>query len=173
MPFSDGIWWDPDEKLFKMWYMAGYCGATCYATSKDGMNWVKPKLDILPGCNIVHLSGQRDSGTVWMDLEAKDPRKKYKMFIFHRSNWQSAVYSSPDGIHWSEPTWNGPNWDRRTIFYNPFRKVWVYSLRAQMYPQPWNYDANPPPSPAEEPDVIRNAKTCSQMLNGKEAHRMA
>src|SRR5215207_8690286 len=23
MPFSDGVWWDPQDRLFKMWYMAG------------------------------------------------------------------------------------------------------------------------------------------------------
>ena len=24
MPFSDGVWWDPKDHLFKMWYYAGH-----------------------------------------------------------------------------------------------------------------------------------------------------
>src|SRR5688500_4060980 len=70
MAFSDGVWWDPKDKLYKMWYMAGQKRHTCYATSKDGLVWEKPDLDVKPGTNIVQ-SGERDSSTVWLDLEAK------------------------------------------------------------------------------------------------------
>jgi hypothetical protein len=28
MVFSDGVWFDPADRLFKMWYMAGYWGST-------------------------------------------------------------------------------------------------------------------------------------------------
>jgi hypothetical protein len=42
MVFSDGVWYDPKERLFKMWYMGGLTRATCYATSKDGLRWDKP-----------------------------------------------------------------------------------------------------------------------------------
>ena len=36
--------YDQEERIFKMWY---YCdGSVAYATSKDGLNWNKPKLDI-------------------------------------------------------------------------------------------------------------------------------
>src|SRR5262249_53461936 len=44
MPFSDGIWYDPKDRLFKMWYMGGYTAITCYATSADGLRWDKPEL---------------------------------------------------------------------------------------------------------------------------------
>jgi len=41
-----------------------------------------------------------------------------------------SVYFSPDGVHWGEPVIrSGPCGDRTTVFYNPFRDVWVYSLR--------------------------------------------
>ena len=36
---------------------------------------------------------------------------------------------SPDGIHWGKPVKTGPCGDRSTMFYNPFRQKWVYSLR--------------------------------------------
>ena len=36
MPFSDGVFFDSKDRLFKMWYMGGYNENTCYATSTDG-----------------------------------------------------------------------------------------------------------------------------------------
>src|SRR5262249_31545268 len=32
-------------------------------------------------------------------------------------------------IHWNPAGYGGPSGDRSTFFYNPFRGVWVYSLR--------------------------------------------
>ncbi|HUR39472.1 MAG TPA: hypothetical protein VM222_08255 [Planctomycetota bacterium] len=135
MSFSDGVWFDPRDRLFKMWYMAGSARHTCLATSKDGLVWEKPELDVKPGTNIVQ-SGSRDSSTVWLDLEEKDPARRYKMF---RSGpgastvpkaYGLATFFSPDGIHWSDPPLKtGSCGDRSTVFWNPFRKVWVYSLR--------------------------------------------
>src|SRR5262249_29801202 len=77
MVFSDGVWYDPKDKIFKMWYLTK--GGTAYATSKDGLTWDKPELDVLKGTNLVETS-RRDSSTVWIDLEEKDPAKRYKMF---------------------------------------------------------------------------------------------
>src|SRR3954447_21485164 len=33
MVFSDGVWYDPKDRLFKMWYMGGQTRSTCHATS--------------------------------------------------------------------------------------------------------------------------------------------
>jgi hypothetical protein len=131
MPFSDGVWYDPQDRLFKMWYMGGIVRSTCYATSKDGVRWEKPSLDVNAGTNLVQGAG-RDSSTVWLDLEEKDPRRRYKMFRSHGDGgWALSLHVSPDGIHWSEAVCrSGPCGDRTTVFYNPFRKVWVYSIRA-------------------------------------------
>jgi len=131
MVFSDGVWYDPQDQLFKMWYMGGYVRGTCYATSKDGLHWEKPELDVQPGTNVVHTT-DRDSGTVWLDLEEKDPQRRYKLFIYPLEGDTGAlsIYFSPDGIHWGDRVVrSGPCGDRTTVFYNPFRKVWVYSLR--------------------------------------------
>ena len=38
----------------------------------------------------------------------------------------------PDGVHWTEIGQSGPTGDRSTFFYNPFRRVWVFSLRADL-----------------------------------------
>ena len=134
MVFSDGVWYDPHDRLFKMWYMGGYARSTCYATSADGIRWDKPALDVQPGTNIV-LVGRRDSATVWLDLEEKNPQRRYKMFVYVM-NHDLAIYFSPDGIHWGqEVARTGYTGDRTAVFYNPFRKVWVYSLR-EYFPPP-------------------------------------
>src|SRR5262249_28286004 len=70
MVFSDGVWCDPADGLFKMWYMGGHTRSTCLATSKDGIAWDKPERDVVKGTNIVH-AGDRDSTTVWLDLAEK------------------------------------------------------------------------------------------------------
>lgn len=143
MAFSDGVFYDPQDRLFKMWYMGGLMNTTCLALSEDGLHWRKPALDVQPGTNIVCLSGQRDSSTVWLDLEEKDPKRRYKMFQFQRDPWLGSLHVSADGIHWSEPTWCDSSGDRSTVFYNPFRKVWVFAIRAARNPGPWNYTTPP------------------------------
>ncbi len=131
MVFSDGVWYDPQDKLFKMWYFAKG-GGTAYATSKDGVSWEKPDLDVKKGTNLVQTS-PRDSSTVWLDLEEKDPKRRYKMFRSASrpdiKSWSLWVHFSADGVHWTEGETTGSCGDRTTVFFNPFRRVWVYSLR--------------------------------------------
>jgi len=135
MPFSDGVWYDPQDKLFKIWYMGGYVRSTCYATSTDGIHWEKPALDVVPGTNVVQAEG-RDSTTVWLDLDEKEAKRRYKLFRSWRTKesptgWGLTVYFSADGIHWGERVaTSSPCGDRTTVFYNPFVKKWVYSLRS-------------------------------------------
>jgi hypothetical protein len=144
MPFSDGVWYDPADRTFKMWYMGGFANHTCLAVSKDGIRWEKTARDVVQGTNVVQ-PGTRDSSTVWLDLDERDPAKRFKMWRVTTKDdtrvekWPPAdegyvylaVHASPDGIHWSESLkpiqriWG----DRSTVFYNPFRKVWCYSLR--------------------------------------------
>ena len=101
MAYSDGVWFDPKDHLFKMWYMGGNFASTCYATSRDGIHWDKPSLDVEPGTNIVH-KGSRDSCTVWLDQIDKDPARRFKMFWVTK-NFHMELYFSADGIHWGKP----------------------------------------------------------------------
>lgn len=146
--FSDGVFYDPADKLFKCWYWAAYAstqpyqGRTCYATSRDGLHWEKPALDVVPGTNIVQLDDpgvMRNSNTVWLDLDEKDPKRRFKMFrvvIEEKAadgkksirKWMKISFS-PDGIHWKLAGESDECGDRSTVFYNAMRKVWVYSLR--------------------------------------------
>lgn len=147
MVFSDGVWYDPSDHLFKMWYMGGYVQSTCYATSKDGISWVKPKLDVVPGTNIVSQAG-RDSTTVWLDLLDPDPLRRYKLFAYlsHEDVGGLSLFYSADGIHWSERiTKSGPTGDRSTAFFNPFRGVWVYNIRESRFDRRRSYWEHPDP----------------------------
>src|SRR5580704_16533479 len=63
MVFSDGVWFDPKDQLFKMWYDGGYGNMVCYATSPDGKHWTKPAIPdaAVPGTNMVlQIGGGRD-----------------------------------------------------------------------------------------------------------------
>jgi hypothetical protein len=126
MPFSDGVFFDPGDRLFKMWYMGGYSRNVCYAVSHDGLTWDKPRLDVVPGTNITMSIG-RDSSTVWLDLFERDARARYKMGL--SVDGRLRLFTASDGIHWRDAGQTGPVGDRTTFFYNPFRRVWVYSIR--------------------------------------------
>jgi hypothetical protein len=127
MPFSDGVFYDPADKLFKIWYMG--VASTLYATSQEGVRWNKPALDIRRGTNAVHLGG-RDSSTVWLDTDEKDPARRFKFLYSAGYGRPLVLHFSADGIHWGEPVARSIPWsDRTTMFKNPFRDVWVFSLR--------------------------------------------
>ncbi|QHI70352.1 hypothetical protein [Tichowtungia aerotolerans] len=132
-PKSGGLWWDPDAQLFKLWYEAGWLGTICYATSKDGIHWDRPETDVLSGYNQVLPFGLKpDSWTVVRDWWTKDPDAKYKIFVRGPGGKPEGAmcFESPDGIHFGDYTMSGVMGDRSTMFYNPFRKKWVYSLRS-------------------------------------------
>ncbi|MCX6621646.1 MAG: glycosyl hydrolase family 32 [Acidobacteria bacterium] len=131
-PFSDGVWWDPKARLFKIWYLCGSPFYTCFATSKDGLRWNKPTLDVKPGTNIVQAR-LGHSSTIWLDDDDPDPKRRFKRFAPRFYGLSGlAFFHSPDGIHWSDVVnrSEGSAGDRSTMFYNPFRKVWVASLRS-------------------------------------------
>ncbi len=130
-PKSGAVWWDPRDGIFKMWYEAGWLGSLAYATSGDGKHWERPDLGIVPGTNAILPAIRPDSTTVWLDHQAEDPDARFKLFVRPYSGLKHAyIMTSPDGIHWSEPVATGGMGDRSTIFHNPFRDVWVFSLRA-------------------------------------------
>jgi hypothetical protein len=130
MVFSDGVFFDPKDRLFKLWYLAGYGASTCLAVSRDGITWEKPVLDVVKGTNIVHKE-PRDSSTVWLDHFASDPAQRFKMAYWHDFVLTLAV--SPDGVHWKELGQTGRAEDRSTFFYNPFRRKWVFGVKADQF----------------------------------------
>ncbi|MDP3716172.1 MAG: twin-arginine translocation signal domain-containing protein [Acidobacteriota bacterium] len=128
MPFSDGVFYDPADRLFKMWYMGGYSLNTCLALSNDGISWERPELDVIKGTNIV-LTHPRDSSTVWLDHEDRDGGGRFKMAFYNGSAGGLLMFTSSDGVHWRQVGKSINRGDRSTFFWNPFRQVWVFSLR--------------------------------------------
>ncbi len=131
-PKGGGVWWDPEENLFKMWYEAGWLGTMAYATSEDGINWERPATPVHRVTNGLLYSLRPDSTTVFLDHFASDPSERFKLFLRGPGGSVSHGYSmtSPDGINWNPPVPTGDLGDRSTMFYNPFREKWVYSVRS-------------------------------------------
>ena len=138
-PFSDGVWYDETDGKFKMWYMAGGgtyatsgAGITCYAESNDGINWIKPSLNLIQGTNIVRRGSVRDASTVWLDKQETNPSYRFKMFEVAggAGKWQYQYLTSSDGKAWRDnSTPSDKIADRSTVYKNPFRNVWVWSMR--------------------------------------------
>jgi hypothetical protein len=130
MVYSDGVFFDPSERIFKMWYMAGYQQHTALAVSDDGVSWTRRHANVIAGTNIVRQH-RRDSNTVWLDLDDRDASARYKMaWSSMEGNGRLRLSTSPDGVHWTDRGDAGPAADRSTMFYNPFRDRWCFSLRA-------------------------------------------
>jgi hypothetical protein len=126
-PYSGGMWWDTRDNTLKMWL------GRSIQTSQDGIHWATPPelqgKGAIPGMH---------SSAIWIDPDAKDPGKRY-VAIYSRTyeppgKCRYWVRFSPDGINWSEKfDTRADCGDRSTAFYNPFRKIWVYSIRQGWY----------------------------------------
>eukprot|EP01048_Picozoa_sp_COSAG05_P003443 COSAG05_NODE_158_length_15673_cov_23.898946_3_plen_379_part_00 len=140
--FSGGVWFDPADKVYKMFYSCA--SSTCVAHSSDAIHWRKPEFTHTadPGTNIV-AADFHDGNTVWLDLETSDPQAKWKLASV--PEWTRKLpdsgggrymmynfYSSPDGVNFTlQQNHSGKIFDRSTLFYNPFRRKWVYSIKCE------------------------------------------
>lgn len=142
-PKSGGVFYDEKEKIYKMWYEGGWLRGMCYATSHDGIRWERPDLGIVPGTNRIlpyegyephkYFAGadytRSDSTTVWIDDDAP-ANERYKLFLRNPGGKSPGfVAVSADGLHFRDFRETSELFDRSTVFYNPFRKKWVYSIR--------------------------------------------
>lgn len=133
IPFSDGVRWNPANARFECHYMAGLFGErhTCFAYSYDGILWIKPSIDV-EGTNKVLSEGiWRDSQSVVRDPADADWPWKLVTFRPGGIATEGTVRFSRNGIWWDRVAGNCPPCgDRSTVFYDPFRQKWVYSIRA-------------------------------------------
>lgn len=150
-PKSGGVWYDEEEKVFKMWYEAGWLHQTCYAISDDGIHWKRPDLGLEKGTNKILLYNPKtdwernikylrpDSNTVFIDYKSKK-EERYKLFMRNPGGkYPGMVAVSADGIHFEKFRFTEEIYDRSTVFYNPFRKKWVYSIRETQEVSPGKY----------------------------------
>ena len=134
-PYIDGAWFDPQDGLYKMWYLAGDLRNICLAISEDLVSWKKPMLDVVPGTNIVHRVPYRvDERTIWRDPFDPDPTRRYKLFKverrFYGDDWTFNTLISADGIHWQPAATAVTSCgDATSVAWNPFRRQWVYSVK--------------------------------------------
>jgi hypothetical protein len=137
------VWWNPEKQRFYLWYQAGtyFKGTIALATGTDGLHWTRPALDVNPGSNQALPPGfQPDSYGIVADWESSDPQRRFKLFSTHPgTNQPGFSFTSQDGIHWTNMTQTGSTGDRSSMFYNPFRKKWVYSLRTSFRGRSRNY----------------------------------
>src|SRR5690606_11378476 len=130
-----GVFYDPSEDLYKMFYTAGWRGGLALATSKDLLNWDKPALQS-DGSNLLLPKGRYNAGednALWLDLNTKDPKQKIKMLTDRRTNDSLSVMHSlliSAGKTWSQSIQVNANYgDYSSFFYNPFRSKWVFSIK--------------------------------------------
>jgi len=155
--------YDDEEQIYKCWYSpfivdnsskgmtleqrkeAKYSAprnremAICYATSTDGIAWVKPELGLVEyegnkANNILWRGGgtpSKDKNGLWggphgsgvfKDLREPDPDRRYKAFLKYG---MLSVAFSPDGIHW-EPAIPCPEADSAGDTHN--NAFWSYAL---------------------------------------------
>ncbi len=130
--------YDEEEQIFKCWYSPFIVDnsskgmtleqrkevkyraphnremAICYATSKDGITWVKPELGLVefegskannilwrgsgtPSKDKEGLWGGPHGSGIFKDLREPDPNRRYKAILKYGI---LSVAFSPDGIHW-------------------------------------------------------------------------
>lgn len=131
--------YDEQEKIFKMWYLPepgpgneyfDDTNVTCYATSKDGVNWEKPLVGTLPAKNgkphnaVTHYF----LASVIKDMKDPDPARRYKMICWRqRQPYGCHTAVSPDGLNWTQLSEApiAPGGDVITGFWDPARELYV------------------------------------------------
>lgn len=146
-----GLFFDWEEGLFKMFYRAGWLGGLALATSKDLIHWQRPELGLAGGNLLLprgpvytgeQLATAGSDNSVWLDMEAANPRERIKYLTcwMHVPADQRPAHTThtmhvSDGKKWSKAYPTGKFGDYCSFFYNPFRKVWVSSIRVSNGPR--------------------------------------
>ena len=154
-----------DGNLFRMYYRgshqdqktkkAGHREVTCYAESKDGINWEKPDLGLFS------FNGSKKNNIVWDGLgshcfvafrdtnpncakEAKykgigaayPPKRKLGLYAFQSpdgKNWKQ-IRKDPvvSQFHWAYDSQNVAFWDNNANLYREYHRVYHQEKRAIM-----------------------------------------
>jgi len=185
------VFYDQEEKTYKIWYMAEGAGAlaakgsgiVCYATSIDGITWKKPNVGTVDGGN-----GQPNNivsdchlPSVVKDAADPDPNRRYKMTAARPDpGYPSFSYwtmVSPDGFQWTvagkKPI--APGFDVVTTHWDPYRSLYISFPKTFYFP--WrgqtrrvfelvasrNFEDWSAPIPAFRPDLRDDAGTLARL----------
>ena len=156
--YSGGVFFDDEQQRVALWYKCGTkftlesdevllesqgsVSGVCVAYSKDGIHFEKPVLTDVgradcKNCNATNMVRQVnfDGNTIWLDKKTSDPSERFLMASVDELQQFShyTLLSSPDGIHWHiKVNRSGEICDNSRIFYNPFRKNWVFSVKTSI-----------------------------------------
>lgn len=141
-----GLFYEPSEKLFKMFYTAGWRGPLAMATSPDLQTWTRPELGLHEG-NVLLPEGAAwgtgdgltagSDNALWYDINATDPKERIKYLTCwshvpreQRVRGLTHSLQVSDGVTWSKPVpCSTIAADYGSFFYNPFRNKWVQSIK--------------------------------------------
>ena len=134
-----GVFYDPQETLFKLFYVAGWRGPLSLATSPDMKTWTRRGPLLPEGLRWTgpRLETSGSDNCIWLDLNAKNPNDRLKFLTcwMHVPNDQR-----PQGFNHSLHVSDGQKWsdavpttlaadDYCSFFYNPFRNKWCFSIK--------------------------------------------
>lgn len=134
-----GVFWDPAEEHFKMFYVAGWRGPLSLATSADLKHWTRRGPLLAEGLRWTGptlVSGGSDN-CFWLDLNAKSPAERIKLLTC----WEHVPKQDrPPGFNHSLHVSDGRAWsdavptdmaadDYCSFFFNPFRQKWCFSIK--------------------------------------------
>ncbi len=134
--------YDEEDSLFKMWT---FRGDIYYQTSEDGIHWSEEHLAFnttmaVSTASIVRNPNPSDNGkdkyilcirysnSAYGDTHNPDGTEKGN-YDFDINGIESILYRSSNGKRFYPLTSTGPGGDMTTLFYNPFRNKWVYSIK--------------------------------------------
>ncbi len=132
-PFKDGIFYDPTDKKFKLWYQAGWFGAVDMrkaATAFTGYGHIL--LSMAQIAFFLHLKIVFAMAAAF-GLTRTRILSVSKNVPFHTGSAKreyAELRTSANGLDWSAPSRIMPCGDTTSLFYNPFRDRWVLSVRS-------------------------------------------
>ena len=122
----NSILWHKQERRLRMYRRP----RLSYMTSVDGVNWSKD-VTILHQHNMDGISmKKRDAVSIWFDPFENDQTKQYKAMIYN--DGRLLHFTSEDATNFKLTRYNisGFFQDASTLCLNPFRRKWVYFLKA-------------------------------------------
>lgn len=138
-----GAFYDPADHYLKLWFSGGTSLHFDMARSRDGIHWERSPDKIANPATVVPVND-----CFWLDLESRDPAQRLKLQAVARakpseqhlhkvelSPLYHAFFTSANGAKWSDAVASGNSSDYSSFFYNPFRKRWVYSIKASVPPR--------------------------------------
>lgn len=129
---------EPEGSGFRMWYTSyNKEYYLCYATSKDGIKWVKPNL------GLIDFNGNKDNnickvggGTLVYDPFDKDSSRRYKLMTYNASKerWGYNVSFSSDGLKWDDTYQKPvlPYGDVSNVAYDKEKGLFIASTKQRM-----------------------------------------